>query len=192
MKEPLTLEKALQEYMESSDEKRAAARRWSETAAQMHPEPETRELNRALLKAFAEIDGSGASPTDGRIERAKEPPMPTPAETNAVLLWGFGLLAKIAGGLVVIFGGMYLAGAAVAGLGTAIQIWAVSNAVAIGWVFAAVLAVVGIGALPRWKGGQEEREAGETPVKIQNIVNNIYISQSQEGDVVVNSEKNGH
>ena len=71
-------------------------------------------------------------------------------------MWAGGLLAKIAGGIAVIGGGVYLVGAAVVGTGEAIRIWAVANAGVIGWGIAAVLAVIGIGCLPKWKGEQEE------------------------------------
>lgn len=182
MNKPMTLETAVQQYAELPPERRAVVLKECHAFAHGNYPAQTRELNRALLKAFAEIDG--------RIEQAQRPPLPTPAETNAFLLWGFGLLAKIAGGLVVIGGGLYLVGALVVGTGEAIQIWAVANAGVIGWGIAAVLAVIGIGALPRWKGEKEETPGGETPVKIQNIVNNIYISQSQEGDITVNEKSN--
>lgn len=181
MNNPLTLETVVSQYAELTPERRAVVLKECHAFAYGNYPMQTRELNRALLKAFAEIDG--------RIAQAQKPQPPTAAETNAVLLWGLGLLAKIGGGLAVIGGGLYLVGALAYGAGQAIQIWAVANAGVIGWGIAAVLAVIGINALPRWKGEKEETTGGEAPVKVQNIVNNIYISQSQEGDVVVNAEK---
>ena len=180
MKETLTLELAVARYAELPPEKRAVVLKECHAFAHGNYPEQTRELNRALLKAFAEIDN--------RVAQAQRPHPPTAAETNAVLLWGFGLLAKVGAGIAVIGGGMYLVGALVVGTGEAIRIWAVANAMVIGWAFGAVLAVIGIGCLPRWNGEQEETPGGETPVKIQNIVNNIYISQSQEGDITVNEK----
>ena len=181
MNNPLTKETAVQQYAELPPARPAVGVKECHAFAHGNYPEQTRELNRALLKAFAEIDG--------RLTQSQRPQLPTPAETNAFLLWGFGLLAKIAGGIVVIGGGLCLVGALVVGTGEAIRIWAVANAGVIGWGIAAILAIIGIGCLPKWKGEQDETPGGETPFKIQNIVNNIYISQSQEGDVVVNAEK---
>lgn len=180
MNQPLTLELAVQRYAELPPEKRAVVLKECHAFAYGNYPAQTRELNKALLKAFAEIDG--------KIAQAQRPPLPTAAETNAFLLWGFGLLAKIGAGLVVIGGGLCLVGSAVYGTGEAIRIWAVANAGVIGWGIAAVLAVIGINALPRWKVEQDETPGGEVPVKVQNIVNNIYISQSQEGDIKINEQ----
>lgn len=149
-----------------------------------HPEKHQKEFSKALLPRLEQADKALAQAQRGEVRL----PLPTPDETNAFILWGFGLLAKIGGGLAVIGGGLYLVGAAVVGTGEAIRIWAVANAAPIGLGIAAVLAVIGINALPRWNGEQEETPGGETPVKIQNIVNNIYISQSQEGDITVNEK----
>lgn len=181
MNKPLTLERAVAQYAELPPERRAVVLKECHAFAYGNYPAQTRELNRALLKAFAEIDG--------RISQAQRPQPPTAAETNAFLMWGLGLLAKAGAALAVIGGGLYLVGALVVGTGEAIRIWAVANAGAIGWGIAAILAVIGIGCLPRWKGEQEETPGDETPVQNQNIVVNVFTSQS--GNVNVNSESNG-
>ena len=153
-------------------------------AADWHPEQHQKQFSKALLPRLEQADKALTQAQRGEVR----PPLPTPAETNAFLLWAGGLLAKVGAGVAVIGGVLYLVGAAVVGTGEAIKIWAVANAGVIGWGIAAILAVIGIAALPKWKGESEETPGGDTPVKIQNIVNNIYITQSQEGDIKVNEK----
>jgi len=181
MNNPLTLEKALelnvQRYAESPAPERERIRAWIKEAAYGHPDKATRDFNTTLYGLVLQVES--------RIAQAQRPPLPTPAETNAFLLWGFRLLVKAGGGLAVIGGGLYLVGAAVVGTGEAIRIWAVANAGAIGWGIAAILAVIGINALPRWKGEQEEKKP-ETPAQNQTIIN-VYSATG--GDVTVNNLK---
>lgn len=146
-----------------------------------------KEFAKALLPRLEQADKALAQAQRGEVG----PPLPTPAETNAFLLWAGGLFAKIGAGIAAIGGALYLVGAAVVGTGNAFIAGARANS---NVIFYAVCGLVGlivaVAAYRNWP-KNEETPDGETSVKIQNIVNNIYISQSQEGDVVVNSEKNG-
>ena len=140
-----------------------------------------KEFAKALLPRLEQADKALTTAQRGEVG----PPLPTPAETNAFLLWAGGLSAKIGAGIVVIGGGLYLVGALVVGTGEAIRIWAAANAAPIGLGIAAVLVVIGINALPRWKGEHEEMPGGETPVQNQTIFN-IYSATG--GDVKINEK----
>ena len=181
MKEPLTLEKALelnvQRYAEKPAPERERIRAWIKEAAYGHPDKATRDFNTTLYGMVLQVEN--------RIAQAQRPPLPTPAETNAFLLWAGGLLAKIGGGLVVIGGGLYLVGAAVVGTGNAFMAGAMANSNAIFYGVCGLAGlVVAVAAYRNWP-KNEETPGGETPVTNQTILN-VYSAKG--GDVTVNEK----
>lgn len=175
----LTIEKAIRQYAEMQPKERAAILKECKALAYGNYPQRTRELNLALLKAFAEIDR--------RAEQAQRPQMPTNDETNAAILWGLGLLAKIGGGVVVIGGGLWFIGALVVGTGRAFIAGAIANSGTIFWgivgLVAVVVAVAGYRNLRDV--AEEETDGGEAPVQNQTIIN-VYSATG--GDVQVNQK----
>ena len=181
MNKPLTIEKALelnvQKYAALPANEREKTLIWVSNAANLSPYKNDREFNAALLPLLFEFDA--------KLKQAQKPPLPTPAETNAFLLWGFGLLAKIAGGLVVIGGGLYLVGAFIYGTGNAFMAGALANSEVIFYgVCGMVGLVVAVAAYRNWP-KNEETPGGETPVQNQTIIN-VYSATG--GDVKINEK----
>lgn len=171
----LLLEKQVELYALLPADQRAVIRKEAANLANGNYPADTVKFNRELLQKMQRVEIA--------IQAQGKPQPPTAQETRACLLW----MGGIVGGVVTIAGGLYIAGAMVVGIGEAVRIWAVSNATVIGWVIAAGLAILAIGALPRWKGEDVEGSEGGTAENTQNITVNVFTSQS--GDVTVIQDK---
>jgi len=147
-----------------------------------HPEQHQKQFSKALLVRLEQADNALTQAQRGEVR----PPLPTPAETNAFLLWAGGLLAKIGGGLAVIGSGLYLVGALVIGTGNAFMAGALANSEAIFYGICGLVGmVVAVAAYRNWP-KSEETPGGETPAQNQTIIN-VYSATG--GDVTVNNLK---
>lgn len=164
------LEKQATLYAALPADQRALIRKECRNYAMGNYPADTVEFNRALLPMLERVESA--------IQASAKPAPPTAKETRAAVLW----LGGTVGGVGALIGGLYIAGAMVVGIGEAVKIWAVANAGIIGWVIASGLAILAIGALPRWKGDEPEKEP-ETASNNQTIIVNVFTSQNGNVDV---------
>jgi len=164
MNDTQLLEKQAEIYRLLPADQRAVIRKEAQNLAFGNYPAKTVEFNRQVLQKIQQVEIS--------LQQAAKPAPPTAKETRAFFVW----IAGILGGCAALVGGLWLVGAMVVGIGEAIRIWAVANAVVIGWVVASFLAVLGISALPKWKGESETtppEKGGD-----QTIIVNVFTSQN--------------